>query len=169
MIALVRVPAIAVAAVFMWVVAASQMPSHVRLPLGGVVEGAVVSQKFGCTSVELEPFDPFCPGRHIHTGVDLAAPTGTPVFSATAGTARTGFDPAGAGMFVEVVVDPHVRILYCHLSAFRVRSGELLTPGEVLGLVGSTGRATGPHVHLEVQVDGRAVDPVAWLASSLEN
>jgi len=163
--ALVRVPALALTAVFVWMVAASQMPNHVRLPLDSVVEGAVVSQKFGCTSVELEPFDPFCPGRHIHTGIDLAAPLGTPVSSATAGTARTGFDPGGAGLFVEVIVDSHVRILYCHLSAFRVGNGELLSPGQVVGLVGATGRATGPHVHLEVQVDGRSVDPASWLAS----
>ncbi|HUZ87137.1 MAG TPA: M23 family metallopeptidase [Candidatus Baltobacterales bacterium] len=165
MIALVRVPALVLAAIFIWMVAASQVPNPVKLPLGAVVEGAVVSQKFGCTAVELEPFDPFCPGHHIHTGIDLAAPAGTPVSSATAGTARTGFDPGGAGMYVEVIVDSHVRILYCHLSAFRVRSGASLTPGDVIGLVGSTGRATGPHVHLEVQVDGRSVDPAAWLAS----
>jgi len=164
-IALVRVPALVLAAIFIWMVAASQVPNPVKLPLGAVVEGAVVSQKFGCTAVELEPFDPFCPGHHIHTGIDLAAPAGTPVSSATAGTARTGFDPGGAGMYVEVIVDSHVRILYCHLSAFRVRSGASLTPGDVIGLVGSTGRATGPHVHLEVQVDGRSVDPAAWLAS----
>ena len=165
MIALLRVPALAVGAGFVWLVAASQMPSHVRLPLGVVVEGGVVSQRFGCTSLELEPFDPFCPGHHIHTGVDLAAPAGAQVRSATAGTARTGFDPAGAGMYVEVTVDRHVRVLYCHLSAFRVRSGESLTPGQVVGLVGATGRAIGPHVHFEVQVDGRSVDPAVWLAS----
>jgi murein DD-endopeptidase MepM/ murein hydrolase activator NlpD len=141
------------------------MPRDVRLPLDGVVVGSVITQKFGCTSFELEPFDPFCPGHHIHTGIDLAAPTGTPVVSATAGTARTGFDPAAAGMFVEVFVDAHVRILYCHLSAFLVRSGESVSPGQVIGLVGMTGRATGPHVHFEIQVDGRSVDPAVWLAS----
>ena len=165
MIALVRVPAVALAAAFMWIVAASQLPSHARLPLGGVVQGAVVSQRFGCTALELEPFDPFCPGRHIHTGIDLAAPAGTAVASATSGTSRTGFDPDGAGLFVEVIVDARVRILYCHLSALRVHTGESLAPGEVLGLVGSSGRATGPHLHLEVQVDGKSVDPAAWLAS----
>lgn len=165
MMALVRVPAVVAAAVFVWIVGASQLPSHARLPLERVVEGAVVSQRFGCTAVDLEPFDPFCPGRHIHTGVDLAAPAGTPVASATAGTARTGFDPDGAGLFVEVIVDPHVRILYCHLSALRVHAGEAIATGEVVGLVGSSGRATGPHLHLEIQVDGRSIDPAAWLAS----
>ncbi len=165
MINFIRIPAVALAAAFIWMVAASQVPREVRLPLSGVVEGAVVTQKFGCTSFELEPFDPFCPGQHIHTGIDLAAPTGTPVSSATAGTARTGFDPAAAGMYVEVFVDSHVRILYCHLSAFEVRSGESVSAGQVIGLVGSTGRATGPHVHFEVQVDGRPVDPAVWLVS----
>lgn len=165
MIALVRIPALVLVAAFVWIVAASQLPIHVRLPLERVVNGAVVSQRFGCTAVELEPFDPFCPGRHIHTGIDLAAPSGTPVASATTGTSRTGFDPDGAGLFVEVIVDAHVRILYCHLSALRVHAGESLTTGEVVGLVGSSGRATGPHLHLEIQVDGRSVDPAAWLAS----
>jgi murein DD-endopeptidase MepM/ murein hydrolase activator NlpD len=164
-IGLLRVPALALGALFVWLVVASEMPGHVRLPVGGVVEGAVVSQKFGCTSLELEPFDPFCPGLHIHTGIDLAAPAGTQVLSATAGTARIGLDPNGAGMYVEVKVDAHVRVLYCHLSAFRVRSGESVSPGQVVGLVGATGRATGPHVHLEVQVDGTSVDPAVWLAS----
>ncbi len=59
-------------AAVVWVVVASQIPSHERLPLSGIVVGAAVSQPFGCTSFELEPYDPFCSGRHIHTGIDLA-------------------------------------------------------------------------------------------------
>ncbi|HEY1419104.1 MAG TPA: M23 family metallopeptidase [Candidatus Dormibacteraeota bacterium] len=165
MIAAARVAAMAVGALFVWLVVASQMPSHVRLSLGEVVVGAVISQKFGCTSLELEPVDPFCPGGHIHTGVDLAAPTGTEVRSATFGVARLGFDPNGAGMFVVVTADAHVRLFYCHLSAFRTQSGATVAPGQLIGLVGATGRATGSHVHFEVQVDRTSVDPVAWLAS----
>jgi murein DD-endopeptidase MepM/ murein hydrolase activator NlpD len=155
----------AVGALCVWLVVASQLPSHVRLPVGGVVEGAVVSQKFGCTSFALEPFDPFCPGRHIHTGIDLSAPAGTEVRSATFGVAHLGSDSNGAGMYVEVNVDAHVRVFYCHLSVFRVRGGESVAPGQVIGLVGATGLATGPHVHFEVQVDGTSVDPAMWLAS----
>jgi len=153
------------AASFVWVVVAAQMPSHDRLPPGAVVIGAVVSQRFGCTTLELEPFDPFCPGRHIHTGIDLAAPIGREVHSATAGIAHVGLDPNGAGNFVMVSVDAHTRVFYCHLSEYRVRSGQSIAPGQVIGLVGATGLATGPHVHFEVQVDGTSIDPVAWLAS----
>lgn len=165
MIASLRGLAIVAGAVLLWIAVASELPSHERLPVPAVVVGAVVSQPFGCTTLELEPFDPFCPGHHIHTGIDLAAPTGTEVHSATAGTAHIGFDPNGAGNYVVVNFDDHTRIYYCHLSQFRVRTGESVSPDRVIGLVGSTGLATGPHVHFEVQVDGTSVDPIAWLAS----
>ncbi len=58
-----------------------------------------------------------------------------------------------------------MRVLYCHLSIVQVVAGESVMPGEVIGEVGATGLATGPHLHFEVQVDGWAVDPVTWLAS----
>jgi murein DD-endopeptidase MepM/ murein hydrolase activator NlpD len=63
------------------------------------------------------------------------------------------------------VVDEHVRLLYCHLWRVHVAAGQRVAPGEVIGEVGATGLATGAHLHFEVQVDGRAVDPVVWLAS----
>jgi murein DD-endopeptidase MepM/ murein hydrolase activator NlpD len=150
-------------AALLWSAAGAQVPNHARLPLSGVVRGAVVSLRFGCTSFELEPYDPFCPGRHIHTGIDLAAASGVAVHSATQGTARVGFDPNGAGRYVVVSVDAHARVFYCHLSTVSVANGEAVAAGKVLGAVGETGLATGPHLHLEVQLDGRSVDPAAWL------
>jgi murein DD-endopeptidase MepM/ murein hydrolase activator NlpD len=160
-----RVAGVIAGAAVVWLVVAAQLPSHVRLPLAGIVVGAVITQPFGCTTFELEPYDPFCPGRHVHTGVDLAASMGTPVHSATAGTAHVGFDPNGAGNYVVVTVDAHVRVFYCHLSAIGVVNGQVVTAGQVVGELGQSGRATGPHVHFEVQVDATSVDPVAWLAS----
>jgi murein DD-endopeptidase MepM/ murein hydrolase activator NlpD len=160
-----RLLAILTSSLVVWLVAATQVPSHIRLPLVAVVAGAVITQPFGCTALELEPFDPSCPTRHIHTGIDLAAARGTGVYSATEGVAVTGFDADGAGNFVKVAVGEHVRILYCHLSAFRVSTGDAVAPGQLIGLVGATGLATGPHVHLQVNVDGEPVDP-AWFLSS---
>lgn len=148
-----------------WLVAATQVPNHMRLPLAGVVPGAVVTQPFGCTELDVEPYDPACLSRHFHTGIDLAAPEGSPVYSATDGTAYIGYDPMGAGNFVAVRVDSHVRIVYCHLSAYRVSDGEFITAGQLVGLVGATGLATGPHVHFQVDVDSEPVDPVAFLGS----
>ena len=152
-------------AALVWLVAAAQVSSPVRLPLSDVVTAATLTQPYGCTNLDLEPFDAACPGRHFHTGIDLAASAGTEVRSATAGTARLAFDGAGAGLYITVVVDARTRILYCHLSASLIHQGEAVTPGEVVGLVGATGRATGPHLHFEIQVDGRPVDPAAWLAT----
>ena len=162
---LLRVTAIGVAAALVWTLAAAKVAGEQRLPLMSIVPEAVETLPFGCTALALEPFDPLCPGFHIHTGVDLAAPAGTAVHAASAGIAHPGFDPGGAGIFIAVAVGQHVRLLYCHLSRVLVVAGESVTPGEVIGDVGATGLATGPHLHFEVQVDGRAVDPVRWLAS----
>jgi murein DD-endopeptidase MepM/ murein hydrolase activator NlpD len=160
-----RLLAILASGLAIWLVTATQVPTHIRLPLASVILGAVVTQPFGCTSLVLEPFDPSCPSRHTHTGIDLAARLGAEVFSATAGTAITGYDAGGAGNFVKVVVDDHVRVLYCHLSAFRVATGDAVTTGQLIGLVGATGLATGPHVHLQVDIDGEPVDPAWYLGS----
>jgi len=160
-----RLIAIGAGVVAVWLITAMQVPSHERMPVGTVVIGAVVSQPFGCTNLELEPFDPQCPSHHIHTGVDLAAPSGADVHSATPGTALVGYDPAGAGNYIVVVVDDRVRIIYCHLLEFEVTSGEVVAPGEVIGLVGATGLATGPHVHLQVNIDGRPIDPEVFLGA----
>ncbi len=160
-----RLSAVGLAALVAWTVAGSRVASQQRLPLDAIILGAHETLPFGCTSLALEPFDPFCFGQHIHTGIDLAAPEGTPVRAAALGIAYPGFDPALAGIYVYEVVDQHVRVLYCHLSRVRIAAGQPVAAGDVIGEVGSTGLATGPHLHLEVQVDGRAIDPAVWLAS----
>jgi murein DD-endopeptidase MepM/ murein hydrolase activator NlpD len=149
----------------LWSAGASRAPRHEKLSLGEVVPGAVMTQPFGCSNLVLEPFDPYCPSRHIHTGVDLAARAGTPVRAAGGGVVSVGFDPGGAGLYVAVMGDGQVRQLYCHLSVAVVVGAQHVAAGQLIGDVGSTGLSTGPHLHFEVQVHGRAVDPVIWLAS----
>ena len=163
---LLRVLAAGLSGLIVWSAAASRVVDQARLPLDAVVKGAVVTQGFGCTTVELEPFDPFCPSRHVHTGIDLAAPAGSPINAATAGRVRVGYDAHGAGLFVSVTFDAHVRILYCHLLMARAVTGTMVEAGAPIGEVGSSGLSTGPHLHFEIQVDGRSVDPAQWLASS---
>ncbi len=163
---LLRIGGVCLAAALIWVVGASRISSsHEKLTLSAVVPGAVMTQPFGCSTLVLEPFDPYCPSHHVHTGVDVAAPEGTPVHAASGGTASIGFDAKGAGLYVAVSSGGQVRVLYCHLAVALVVGTQQLMTGEVIGRVGSTGVATGPHLHFEVQVDGRAVDPVSWLAS----
>jgi murein DD-endopeptidase MepM/ murein hydrolase activator NlpD len=163
--AALRIVLIASAAGLAWIFAASQLADQTRRPIDAIVEGAVITQPFGCTTLELEPFDLLCPARHVHTGVDLAAPSGTAVVSATAGIAHVGYDARGAGLFVAVNTAGSVRILYCHLFSSAVHSGEQVVVGQVIGTVGSSGLATGPHLHFEIQVGGRSVDPAQWLSA----
>ena len=165
MIGLLRLVGMVAGGAMVWVVVASQVPSHLKLPLASVVVGAVLTQPFGCTSFELEPYDPFCPGRHVHTGIDLAAAMGTPVHSATGGIAHVGFDPDGAGLYVVVTADAHVRVFYCHLSSVALVSGKVVSAGDVVGALGSSGNSTGPHLHFEIQRDRTSIDPALWLGS----
>jgi len=160
-----RVGGLCLAAALIWTVGGSRVSSHEKLTLAAIVPGAAMTQPFGCSNLVLEPFDPYCPSHHVHTGIDLAARAGAPVHAASAGAASVGFDPHGAGLYVAVSSDGNVRVLYCHLAVAFVVGTQQVTADEVIGEVGSTGLATGPHLHFEVQVDGRAVDPVTWLAS----
>lgn len=163
---LLRLLALLGCGALVWMAGLSTVPTTVRLGLAGVVGGATVTQPFGCTDVELEPLSARCRARHFHTGIDLAAPAGTQVFSATSGVASTGSDSAGAGNYVVIQYDRQTRVLYCHLSSFAVRPGQHVEAGQLIGTVGATGLATGPHLHFEVDVAGRAVDPETWLAEN---
>jgi murein DD-endopeptidase MepM/ murein hydrolase activator NlpD len=127
-----------------------------------IVPGAVESQPFGCTSFELEPVEPACPGGHFHSGIDLAAPAGTPVLAPGGGVARVG---VGGSCGIHVVLEhgDGIETLYCHLSEAAVGNGQPVGAGQRIGSVGSSGFSTGPHLHFEVHRDGRAVDPATWL------
>ena len=127
-----------------------------------MVPGAIVSQPFGCTDLELEPIDPGCPGGHFHSGIDLAARNGTPVLAPGRGVAHVG---AGGpcGIHVQLQHGGGIETLFCHLSEADVAEGEVVALGELIGRIGATGFATGPHLHFEVHRNGRAVDPAAWL------
>lgn len=104
-----------------------------------------------------------------HEGVDIAAPWGTGVYAAAEGSVlRTGYDPAGYGRFVEVRHPNGMTTLYGHLSRLDVASGDTVEAGARIGLVGSTGRSTGPHLHFEVRRGDRQVNPVKVMGRAFE-
>jgi murein DD-endopeptidase MepM/ murein hydrolase activator NlpD len=160
-----RIAAVVAMSLVVWTVSASRVTVDERLTIAGIVPGAVITQPFGCSTLDLEPYAPYCPSRHVHTGIDLAAPAGTGVRAATTGTVRVGFDASGCGLYVAETSGAHLRILYCHLSAALIADGSTVATGEVIGQVGATGMSTGPHLHFEVQIDGHPIDPAAWLSS----
>jgi murein DD-endopeptidase MepM/ murein hydrolase activator NlpD len=133
------------------------------LRLAEIVPGAVVTQGFGCTALALEPIDESCPQRHFHSGIDLAAATGTPVHAAAAGVAQV-VDSPGYGLHVLLRHDSRTQTLYGHLSKVLLTTGDAVARGQVLGEVGSTGNSTGPHLHFEVRRDGFPLDPLLWLS-----
>jgi murein DD-endopeptidase MepM/ murein hydrolase activator NlpD len=95
---------------------------------------------------------------HCHTGLDFAAPSGTPIHAVANGTiSETGW--AGAyGNRTVMTLEDGTELWYCHQSEIGVRVGQPVVSGQVIGLVGSTGNTTGPHLHLEVRPGGG--DPV---------
>ncbi|OLF18111.1 M23 family metallopeptidase [Actinophytocola xanthii] len=98
-----------------------------------------------------------------HRGVDIAAVTGTPVGAASAGVVRDASWRGGYGKAVVIDHGNGVSTLYGHNSELLVRPGDRVQAGQTVAKVGSTGDSTGPHLHFEVMVDGKKVDPRPWL------
>ncbi|MCP5424389.1 MAG: peptidoglycan DD-metalloendopeptidase family protein [Gammaproteobacteria bacterium] len=109
-----------------------------------------------------ERWHPVLGVRRPHRGVDYAAPTGTPVWASGAGVVETLGRQGGYGNCIVLRHGQRYTTLYGHLSRFRqgLRRGSSVESGEVIGYVGMTGLATGPHLHYEFRIDGRHVDPV---------
>lgn len=97
-----------------------------------------------------------------HTGLDFAAPTGTPVFSALAGKV---VEAGWGGAYGNHIVIKHdgTKTLYAHLNRVDVKKGQSVLRGEKIGAVGSTGNSSGPHLHFEVLVEGKNVDPERFI------
>lgn len=102
-------------------------------------------------------------GRHFHTGIDIAAKYGSPVSAADAGEVIFAGWWDGYGKAIVVDHGRRMTTVYAHLSRIYKRVGEIVAKGQILGLVGSTGYSTGPHLHFEVRMDGKPVDPLKYL------
>ena len=101
--------------------------------------------------------------RRLHAGMDLGAPRGTPIASAADGVVIFSGVQGGYGSTVIVDHGGGVTTLYAHMSQRNVSQGQLTSRGDIVGLVGATGTATGNHLHFEVRVNGGAVNPRSYL------
>ncbi|MBR7985211.1 M23 family metallopeptidase [Burkholderia cenocepacia] len=132
------------------------------MPLAGArfampVAATRISSKFGAR------VHPVSGARHVHSGVDLAAPAGRAVHASERGVVTfIGTEPRGYGKYVVIRHDGGYASYYAHLSAFEptLRTGARVMRGQRVGAVGSTGTATGPHLHFEVRRHARLVDPI---------
>lgn len=158
----IAVITVAVAVMLAATTGAATMVLQMPAPAGAFVtpvRGASISQAFGCTSVSIEPVDTSCPGGHWHSGIDLAAATGTPVAATAAGIAHVIESATGFGLHVVIDHGGGLRSLYGHLSAVDVVDGQPVSGGQLIGAVGSTGNSTGSHLHFEIDRNGIAEDP----------
>jgi murein DD-endopeptidase MepM/ murein hydrolase activator NlpD len=111
--------------------------------------------------------DPFRGRAAMHAGIDLAGPIGTPIYATADGSiSDAGYNSGGYGNLVKIDHGRGIETRYGHLSAILVRPGQRVTRGQMIGRMGSSGRSTGSHLHYEVRIDTRAVNPIPFMKSS---
>jgi len=130
------------------------------IPSGKPVRDAEFTSGFGGRS------DPFRHRAAFHGGIDLAGPVGTPIHATADGiVTRSEYNRGGYGNMIEINHGQGIATRYGHMSRRIARVGQRVHRGELIGLMGSTGRSTGSHLHYEVRIDGRAINPVPFLDS----
>jgi murein DD-endopeptidase MepM/ murein hydrolase activator NlpD len=106
---------------------------------------------------------PFTGKDTLHGGVDITAPMRTPVIATAAGTVTFAGNEAGLGNTVSIVHGYGMRSIYGHMDKLKVKTGQNVKRGDLLGWVGNTGLSTGPHLHYEIEVSGATVDPLKYI------
>ena len=111
--------------------------------------------------------DPFQGRSAMHAGIDLSGAIGTPIYATADGVISTaGYNSGGYGNLIKIDHGRGIETRYGHLSKMSVYPGQRVKRGEMIGRMGSTGRSTGSHLHYEVRIDGRAVNPVPFMKST---
>jgi murein DD-endopeptidase MepM/ murein hydrolase activator NlpD len=133
----------------------------IAVPSDKPVKTAAFTSGYGVRS------DPFRGSAAMHPGIDLAGPYGTPIYATADGTVlRAGWNSGGYGNLVEIDHGRGIATRYGHLSQVLVSAGDHITRGQLIARMGSTGRSTGSHLHYEVRIDGRPVNPIPFMKST---
>lgn len=101
--------------------------------------------------------------RKFHYGVDLAAPTGRPIYATRSGTVDTATYGSSGGYYVQINHGDGYRSIYLHMTHYIVKPGQYVTQGQVIGYCGSTGASTGPHLHFGISYNGNYVNPANYI------
>ncbi|MEL7729794.1 M23 family metallopeptidase [Citromicrobium bathyomarinum] len=127
-----------------------------RMPL----EQARVSSSYGMRD------HPVLRKRARHNGIDLAAPSGTPIYATADGIVERANYFGSYGNYIQIGHGNAIETRFAHLSRIVVKDGAQVRKGDLIGFVGSTGRSTGPHLHYEVRIDGNPVDPRPFMVET---
>lgn len=133
-----------------------------KLPFGNPSPGAGITSRFGNRT------DPFLGRLALHAGIDFRVSTGSEVHSTGAGTVVVAGRNGGYGNMVEIDHGNGLTTRYAHLSRVLVKVGDHVEAADAVGLSGTTGRSTGPHLHYEVRRDGKAIDPMRFLTAGMK-
>ena len=131
--------------------------SSVSVPITRPVDGGRYSSYYGYRN------NPITHQYALHTGLDIAVPEGTEIRAAYGGTVRQVGEDSRSGKYVTITHDDGYETFYCHCSKTAVREGTFVNAGDVIACVGSTGWATGPHLHFEIRKNGEKIDPLTML------
>lgn len=126
------------------------------------VEGVRLTSGYGMRN------HPILRQRRQHNGVDLAAPSGTPVYATADGIVEMAQYYSSYGNYVQIGHGAELETRYAHLSGYTVSQGDAVHAGDLIGYVGSTGRSTGPHLHYEVRVADEPVNPIPYMMAQVE-
>ncbi|MEC3910661.1 M23 family metallopeptidase [Sphingobium sp. CR2-8] len=128
------------------------------IPSGRPVEKLSLTSNFGVRS------DPFNRAARMHKGIDIPGPIGTPIHATADGIISRAGWASGYGNLVQISHGSGMETRYGHMSKLLVAENSYVKRGQIIGLMGSTGRSTGSHLHYEVRVDGAAINPLPFVA-----
>lgn len=140
--------------------AASPAVVRTSIPSRMPLDNATLTSDFGMRT------HPVLGGRRDHKGIDLAQPTGTPVYATADGMVSKAEPFSSYGNYIQIEHGGELQTRYAHLSGYAVAAGQQVMKGQLIGFVGTTGRSTGPHLHYEVRVAGIAVDPRPYMVNT---
>lgn len=126
------------------------------------IEDFRISSQFG---MRLDPFDR---EKKMHHGIDIVTPMGTPIVATANGTVEKveNFGKEGYGLLIQLKHDEGFQTIYAQLSEAKVKAGDTVTKGDVIGLSGNSGKSTAPHLHYEVIHHGKRVDPSLYFGEA---
>jgi murein DD-endopeptidase MepM/ murein hydrolase activator NlpD len=125
------------------------------------VKNGNISSKYGIRK------DPFNGRKRMHYGIDIAAQSGTSIYPLGKGKVIFSGRKAGYGNLVEVLHGTAIVSRYAHIKKSLVKKGQMVGKKDIIAKVGSTGRSTGPHLHLEITINGETLDPEIFLCSTI--
>nr|WP_097092846.1 M23 family metallopeptidase [Novosphingobium sp. Chol11] len=128
-----------------------------NIPTGRPVLKLSLTSNFGVRS------DPFNGGARMHKGIDIPGPVGTPIYATADGIVSRAGWASGYGNLVQITHGGGLETRYGHMSKLIAAPNSFVRRGQLIGLMGSTGRSTGSHLHYEVRVDGQAINPMPFV------